>query len=149
MICSTNSDCESSPSKPVCKETIPGGSKICQKPSSCSKGCLPGDYCAATNICRMGEPKTGKIHNTYLHDSAIFFQCLALPPPNVLISETGLCAENLPTLEGKPARNQAKVPVKMAVHLENFVQQKTNVMKVNISMYHGNCEAISFLLMCL
>jgi hypothetical protein len=96
----------------------------------------------------MGEPKTGKIYNTYLHDSAVFFQCLVLPPPNVPISETGLCAENLPTLEGKPVRNQAKVPVKTAVHLENFVQQKTNVMKVYISMYKGNCEVISFLLLC-
>ena len=120
MICSTNSDCESSPSEPVCKETIPGGSKICQKPSSCSKECLPGDYCAATNICRMGEPKTGKIHSTYLHGSAVFFQCFVSPLPNVPISETELCAENLPKLEGKPVRN-----------LENFVQQKTNVMKVN------------------
>ena len=68
----------------------------------------------------MGEPKTGKIHSTYLHGSAVFFQCFVSPLPNVPISETELCAENLPKLEGKPVRN-----------LENFVQQKTNVMKVN------------------
>ena len=109
--------------------------KLEHKISSCSKECLPGDFCANTNICKMGEPKTGKNHNSYLHDSAVFFQCLVSPPPNVPISETGHCADNLPKLVGKPVRNQAKVPVRMAVHLENFVQQKANVMKVNLYLH--------------
>ena len=47
--CQSNSDCDSSPSKPVCKETIPGGTKVCQGISS--QECLPLQYTDAKGRC--------------------------------------------------------------------------------------------------
>ena len=44
--CSTNADCESSPSKPVCKELIPGGSRACSPKASSGKECLPVQFLA-------------------------------------------------------------------------------------------------------
>ena len=43
----------------MCKEMTPGGAKTCQPETTCSKECLPGDYCAANNQYKEGEPEDG------------------------------------------------------------------------------------------
>ena len=75
--CSSNSDCESSSTTPICKEVISGGSKICQAPKSCTRDCLPAEFCADGNICRAkgklpgnySSRQLGKLHrvNNFVH----------------------------------------------------------------------------------
>ena len=49
--CESNSDCEASPIRPVCKETVPGGTKICQNTGASSKECLPKQFSDAEDNC--------------------------------------------------------------------------------------------------
>jgi hypothetical protein len=49
--CESNSDCEASPMRPVCKETVPGGTKICQSSGASSKECLPTQFTDAEDNC--------------------------------------------------------------------------------------------------
>jgi hypothetical protein len=49
--CESNSDCEASPIRPVCKETVPGGTKICQNTGASSTECLPKQFSDAEDNC--------------------------------------------------------------------------------------------------
>ena len=55
----SNSDCEASPIRPVCKETVPGGTKICQSTGASSKECLPKQFSDAEDNCVKMEIDTG------------------------------------------------------------------------------------------
>ena len=50
--CYDNSDCESS-SKPVCKEVVPEGHRICQPKESCISDCGERQYCTSSNTCEI------------------------------------------------------------------------------------------------
>ena len=55
----TNSDCEFSPAKPVCKQMKQDGKKTCQGPETSTKECLPGQYSDSEDVCITPEPIKG------------------------------------------------------------------------------------------
>ena len=57
--CTSNADCESSPSHPICKETVNGGSRTCQSTKSCTTECLPAKFCDPANKCREIKKSKG------------------------------------------------------------------------------------------
>ena len=59
--CSTNSDCESFPSKPVCKQAMPHCSKTCQSTRSCRRDCLPVQYWDYKRRCKGKKTKKGNV----------------------------------------------------------------------------------------
>merc|ERR1711874_90505 len=64
-LCSSTADCESVPYKPVCKETRPGGSKLCQSPLSCSQDCLPTQFCTVRGTCKERHREKVACKTTY------------------------------------------------------------------------------------
>jgi hypothetical protein len=71
-LCSSTADCESVPYKPVCKESRPGGSKLCQSPLSCSQDCLPTQFCTVRGQCKEKHKEIG--------DSQVFSYYLSICP---------------------------------------------------------------------
>ena len=61
--CTTNLDCESSPSKPVCKETVGGGVKVCQGPDTSVEECLPAQFVDSQGKCKDLNKDPGISHN--------------------------------------------------------------------------------------
>ena len=61
--CNTDSDCDDDDNiePQVCKELLPGGSLTCQPATTCSKDCLPGDLCTASNFCKKGVTVPGTL----------------------------------------------------------------------------------------
>ena len=57
VYCVSNYDCESLTGTTVCKETVHGGAKTCQAPSTCTQVCSSEDFCDAANICQYGKLK--------------------------------------------------------------------------------------------
>ena len=61
VFCSTNSDCEYNPAKPVCKEFLPGLPRICQSVKTCPKSCLPTQFCTPRGRCSGKKEEKGGI----------------------------------------------------------------------------------------
>ena len=59
MNCSSNSDCEFLPTKPVCKESISDELKTCQSRDACSVECENNKFCSAENECKPGTKPEG------------------------------------------------------------------------------------------
>ena len=61
--CTSNLDCESSPSKPVCKETVEGGVKVCQGPDTSVEECLPAQFVDSQGRCKDIKKTPGISHS--------------------------------------------------------------------------------------
>jgi len=52
IYCSSNSDCESLPGQPVCKQAVFGGARTCQAANSCIASCSSEQFCNWHNVCQ-------------------------------------------------------------------------------------------------